>query len=29
LTDVQKFITLGPFIVSESVNIHWKTKNLC
>jgi hypothetical protein len=28
LTDVQKFITLGPVIVSLSVNTRWKEKKL-
>jgi hypothetical protein len=28
LTDVQKFVTLRPFIVSESVNIRWKAEKL-
>jgi hypothetical protein len=28
LADVQKFIALRPFIVSVSVNTHWKAKKL-
>jgi hypothetical protein len=28
LVDVQKFITLRPFIVSGSVNNHWKGETL-
>jgi hypothetical protein len=28
LADVQKFITLRPFIVSESVNNRWKAEKL-
>jgi hypothetical protein len=28
LTDVQKFITLRPFIISVSVNTCWKSKKL-
>jgi hypothetical protein len=28
LADVQKFITLRPFVVSGSVNNHWKAEKL-
>jgi hypothetical protein len=28
LSAVQEFITLRPFVVSGSVNNHWKTKKL-